>query len=135
MIELCPKCASEEITDDVTGWGPKCSGEAVVERYVERERTAVEERQQRWKKQQPSETPEALRERQRKHRLYAAVQPRERPDANVDPWELAHEGLRHLGKLKATVRGERGRAHLAAAEECLRQLAVGPEDWRPRSTF
>ena len=128
MIDLCPRCASEEITDPETGWGPKCSSEDVVERYVAREHDAVEERQRRWKQRAASESPEALRERQRRHRLYAAVQPRERPGSDVDPWELAHEGLQHLGKLRAAVRGDRGRAHLAAAEECLRQLAVGPEE-------
>jgi hypothetical protein len=126
--DICPRCALREITNEATGWCGPCAGEDATERYLAREREAVELRRRRWKQQQPSETREALRERQRKHRLYAAVQPRERPDAGTDPWELAAEGLRHLAKLNASVRGDRGRTHLAAAEECLRQLAVGPED-------
>jgi len=127
--DICPRCALRDVTNELTGWCGPCSGEDATDRYLARERDAVEERQRRWKKQQqPSETPEALRERQRRHRLYAAVQPRERPPADTDPYELAHQGLSHLGKLRASIRGDRGRAHLAAAEEFLRQLAVGPED-------
>jgi hypothetical protein len=125
LIELCPKCASEEITDPETGWGPKCASEAVVEQYVERETKAAGERHQKWK--QRSDSPEALKWRQRKHRLYAAVQPRERPDRYTDPWELAHEGLKELWHLKNSVRGDRGRAHLEAVAECIKQLAVGPD--------
>jgi hypothetical protein len=128
VVELCPKCASEEITDEATGWGPKCASEAVVENYVARERLAVDDRREKWKQRSASDAPEALRERQRKHRLYAGVQPRERPGPDVDPWELAHEGLRNLAMLKNAIRGDRSRKHFEAIQECIRQLAVGPED-------
>jgi hypothetical protein len=129
VVELCPKCASEEITDPYTGWGPKCASEAVVERYVAREREAVEDRRGKWKQRSASETPEALRERQRRHRLYAALQPKERPGPYTDPWELAFEGLQHLGKIRsAALKGTNGQQHLDAVQECIRQLAVGPED-------
>jgi hypothetical protein len=127
VIELCPKCASEEITDAGTGWGPKCASEALVEQYVAREQVALDKRREKWKKR--SETPDALRERQRRHRLYTAVQPRERPDTYTDPWELAHEGLRHLAKIRtAALKAMKGQQHLEAVQEVIRQLAVGPEE-------
>jgi CubicO group peptidase (beta-lactamase class C family) len=73
--------------------------------------------------------PDALRERQRKHRLYAAVEPRERPDANTDPWQLAFDGLQHLSKIRNfAIKAANVQKHLEAVQEIIRQLAVGRED-------
>jgi len=127
VIELCPRCGKEEITDEETGWGDNCATEHVVEQYVARESEAADERHRKWK--QRSDSPEALKWRQRRHRLYAAVQPKERPGPYVDPWELASEALQHLGKIRsAALKGTNGQQHLEAIAECIRQLATGPED-------
>jgi hypothetical protein len=127
VIELCPRCAREEVTDPKTGWGPKCSSEALVEDYLARESEAADERHRKWKER--SDAPEALKWRQRKHRLHAAVQPKERPGPFQDPWELAREGLNHLAKIREIAfRGRGGREHWEAIAEAIKQLAVGPED-------
>lgn len=127
MIELCPRCAKEEVTDEATGWGANCANEHLVEQYMARESEAADERHRKWKGR--SDSPEALKWRQRRHRLYAAVQPKERPGPYTDPWELAYEGLHHLTKIRASaVKAANGEQHLEAVQECIRQLAVGPED-------
>jgi hypothetical protein len=127
VIELCPRCGKEEITDEATGWGEKCAGEVLVEKYMARESEAADERNRKWK--QRSDSPEALKWRQRKHRLHAAVQPKERPDAYTDPWELAHEALGHLARIREIVlRGRGGREHWEAIAEAIKQLATGPAD-------
>jgi hypothetical protein len=75
----------------------------------------------------PSETPEALAARQREHRLRERVWPRERPQANADPWLLAAEALDFLDGIRRELR-PRGRAilDLEQAMELVKQLAVGP---------
>jgi hypothetical protein len=127
VIELCPRCAKEEVTDPKTGWGEACSNEVLVEDYLARESEAADERHRKWKER--SDAPEALKWRQRKHRLYAAVQPKERPGPFQDPWELAREGLNHLAKIRTfALKAANGQQHLEAVQEIIRQLAVGTED-------
>jgi hypothetical protein len=127
VIELCPRCGKEEINDEATGWGANCATEHLVEQYMARESEAADERHRKWKSR--SDSPEALRWRQRKHRLHVAVQPKERPSSYVDPWELGFEGLKHLAKIRrAVLRATNGQEHLEAVQEIIRQLAVGPED-------
>jgi hypothetical protein len=129
VIEICPRCAKEEVTDNATGWGTNCASEHVVEQYMAREGEAADERREKWKQRSASDAPEALRERQRRHRLYAALQPKERPGPFADPWQIAHEGLNHLVKIRASaVKAANGEQHIEAVQECIRQLAVGPED-------
>jgi hypothetical protein len=67
---------------------------------------------------------EATRVRQRKHRLYASIRPKEPAPEWSDPWELAAEALAHMRKARAGVGATgAGRAHLDAAGELVRQLA------------
>jgi hypothetical protein len=136
-IELCPRCAVGVITDETgalldkeTGWCLKCSSDAVVEQYVARETEAAYERTKKWKyRSAASDAPDALRERQRKHRLYAAVEPKERPAPYSDPWEIAVQGLRALRKVRGSVASNpHALERIGEAEEAIRQLAVGPED-------
>jgi hypothetical protein len=132
-LELCPRCARRPIEHDETGWCIECASQHTVEAYQEAEAEKVDKRRHRWAARgKLSESPEALRERQRKHRLYAAVQPREHPDANTDPWELAFEGLQHLKKIRASIlKATNGEQHFEAVQEIIRQLAVGPQDDAP----
>jgi hypothetical protein len=129
-IELCPRCAKDEITDDQTGWCLKCSAEDGVEKYMAKESEAAYSRTKKWKaRTAASDAPDALRERQRKHRLYAFVQPRERPGPLEDPWEIAMRGLRALRRARGSVPSNPlALERIGEAEEAIRQLAVGPED-------
>jgi len=113
-----------------TGWCSECASRQVVGKYLEREAEAIEKRRRSWvRRTSPgklSESPDALRERQRKHRLYVAVQPHERPNALCDPWQIAFEGLRRLKMVSHAIKTSEGRKHLEAVRECIKQLAVGP---------
>jgi hypothetical protein len=130
VIELCPRCVREEVSDDKTGWCLECSSEAVVEQYMARESGAAYERTKKWKAR--SDAPEATRERQRSHRLRIAVEPQVRPGPYADPWEIAHQGLLHLKRIRTfALRASNGDQHYEAIAECIRQLAVGPEDDSP----
>jgi len=129
--EICASCGYRAIEDDKTGWCLPCSANRVVEAYAMKEAQAIAKRRKAWRKRTTpvaSDSAEALRERQRKHRLYAALQPRERPPREADPWELAREALKHLQMVRPAARGDRARAHLAEVAEIIRQLAVGPDD-------
>jgi hypothetical protein len=129
--ELCPRCASRPIdeTNTETGWCTQCSDTVVVEHYIDREHAAADARNAKWKARSASDQPDATRERQRASRLARAVQPRERPEDSADPWEICFRGLQHLKRVEVSMGSNAGgREHLEAACECLRQLAVGPED-------
>jgi hypothetical protein len=114
-----------------TGWCNQCSDAVVVEKYIAREEAAIAERRRKWRKgtaKRGSDAPEALKWRQRKHRLYAAVQPMERPDANSDPWQIAFEGLQALKKIRGSMKGVWAQQYVEIVAECIRQSAMGPED-------
>jgi hypothetical protein len=71
----------------------------------------------------------ASRERQRRHRLLAAVRPREPSPAWADPLELAREGLNCMRSVRQSYRQaglERLLPTIERAEEIMRQLAWGP---------
>ncbi len=128
MVELCPRCASEEITDEVTGWGPKCSAEVATERYIAKRDAEIEERRRRWKQRSASGTPAALRERQHRSRLLRRTRPRERPSPFADPLGIAFECIEHLVSVRQGLKSNpRAREHLDQAEELVRQLGWGPE--------
>jgi hypothetical protein len=126
--DLCPSCAARPIEDDETGWCGQCVGNRLVEHYIERKHGAAEARSAKWRARSASDQPDATRERQRASRLARAVQPRERPQDTADPWEICARGLQHLKRVEVSMGSNASREHLEAARECLRQLAVGPED-------
>jgi hypothetical protein len=119
--------------EKVTGWCSQCSDAVVVEKYIEREEVAVADRRRKWRKRSASDAPEALKWRQRKHRLYMAVQPNEPPPPNCDPYELAFQALQSLKRLEAAAaKSHGGQQHLESVREIVKQLAVGPTDDSPR---
>jgi hypothetical protein len=131
VVELCPRCASRPIDESntETGWCAQCSDAVVVENYIAREDAAIAERRRKWKKRSASDASEALKWRQRKHRLIAAVQPNEPPPPNCDPYELAYRALQSLKRLEPTAaKSPPGHEHLELIRETVKQLAVGPGD-------
>ena len=129
-LPLCPACASREADDEGTGFCRQCAGERAAEDYAEKDRERADERRRRWQaRTQPSDSPTALRFRQQRHRLEAGTRPNEFPDRLSDPLELAAQALKHLKHVRQGLGSNAGaRAHLAQAEELIKQLAHGPED-------
>jgi hypothetical protein len=130
---VCPRCVARPIEHKETGWCIECASQHTVEAYREREAAAVDKRRRNWvRRSQLLESPAALRERQRKHRLYADIDTQGRPDASIDPWELGFEGLRHLERIRgAALKSPHGQEHFEAVQEIIRQLATGPEGLIP----
>jgi hypothetical protein len=58
-----------------------------------------------------------------------AVEPREPPGSDSDPWVLGYEALLALGRVRQSVRHhDVAMPDLERAEELIRQLATGPQD-------
>jgi hypothetical protein len=124
LADLCPNCAVRPIEDDETGFCLSCSDNYGVERYWEKDRPIVEARRADWKARTSS--PAALRERQRRHRLREAIRSREAPSEWTDPWELGHECLQHLERVRQAMGSNViARDHLRTAEELVRQRPQG----------
>jgi hypothetical protein len=88
----------------------------------------------RAKRRSASDEPEALKLRQREHRLKIRVRPKLPVVSNCDPWLLADEGLDALDRIRLAwnrplyQRGARPTEDFDFVAEMLRRLCWGPED-------
>jgi hypothetical protein len=118
-MTLCPNCGYRDAVDD--DWCAPCQERRAVGLYQERNEKAARQRNRNW-----SDATEALKERQRHHRLTADVKPKEPATAGTDPWEIAVEGVHAIRRARAAARSNSYvRERLDEAEEALRKLAWG----------
>jgi hypothetical protein len=117
-----------DVEDEASGWCRKCAEAAALERYRDAKDAEVAVLRRRWRRRTAfSDAPEALAERQRWHRLKEKTKPKEPPDPNTNPLQLAFDALQHLNHVQASVRSNsRARDHIEQVEEALKQLAWGP---------
>lgn len=97
-----------------------------VSEYIQKDEPRIQQRQERWKGWAAS--PDALRERQRRHRLLTKTRPTEFAHPNSDPLELAFDCLELLVSVRRGLTANPGsRAALDEAEELVKRLGWGPE--------
>jgi hypothetical protein len=133
---LCPACAARPQADRRTGLCETCASRRVYEDYVARSAQEAARRRARWRERAALEGSllEAERERdaerQRRHRLLAAVRPRRPVPPNADPFVLAWEALQMTARLRSALRGGSALELLGEIEEHIRQLAwpLGRDD-------
>ena len=107
------------------GLCPGCHSERLLQNYLEKDGEEIVERRHRWKDW--SQTPEHLRERQRRHWLLTKTKPREPANPRSDPLEIVFDWLELLGTVRLGLRSNvRAREHLDEAEELVKQLGWGP---------
>lgn len=98
-----------------------------VEQYLEADAPVIKRRRQRWGVW--TQSADAARERQRRHRLRETVRPTEPAGEWVDPWEVAKKALDDVHRVRQALRSQvTARAHLEDVAEAIRVLAWGPED-------
>lgn len=86
---------------------------------------AIDRRREGW--MHWTDSPDALRERQRRSRLLRRTRPKELAHWNSDPLELAFEALEELARVRQALKSNHvGREHLDQAEEFVKKLAWGP---------
>jgi hypothetical protein len=120
-------CVACGYRDSIDGdfCGP-CREKKAVEDYLADDAPRIKRRQEGWGSWASSA--DALRERQRRHRLREKVQPKVPASAFDDPWELGAEAVDLLHRIR---RGLPGTSPvLDSVDECaelIRQLAYGPQ--------
>jgi hypothetical protein len=124
---LCPSCTRREI-DTPSGLCARCVVERVRENYVERDHAAVSFRFVAWSERTTRADAEAVKLRQQRSRIRAAVRPREPAPVGTDPWALGAEAVQLLGRVRSAIPRTSTRAgDLERAVELVRQLAWGPQ--------
>lgn len=124
-IEVCPRCGYRDIDPKSRdGWCSVCVVERIAEEYAAKDQAAVQVRWLSWQERSTRVDSELTKLRQQRHRLIAAIRPREPAPPDADPWQIARDGLRELSKVHASG-GQR--EHLEAAKEAIRRLAWGPD--------
>lgn len=125
---VCPSCGKRD-ADTPSGFCTICVIERAANRYAEADRTAAQQREDRWRHQ--SQRPDARLVLMRQHRSRAIARLRPKQDApTYDPWMIA---LQALDMLKV-VHDRRHTDELAQVAEALRRLAWGPDDDHPMAT-
>jgi hypothetical protein len=101
----------------------------VRELYAERDRSAVQVRWISWSERTTRAGAKAVRLRQQRSRIRAAVRPREPAPVGTDPWLLADKAVRALARVRSALPRTSTRVDdLERAIELVRQLAWGPDD-------
>jgi hypothetical protein len=125
---LCPSCARRAI-DTPSGLCAPCVVARATELYAERDRSAVQVRWFAWSERTSQPDVDLVRLRQQRHRLRETVRPREPAPADVDPWVLADQAVRALGRVRSALPRTSARVEdLEQAIELVRRLAWGPDD-------
>ena len=128
VVSLCPSCTRREI-DTPSGLCAPCVVARTAELYAERDRSAVQVRLIAWSKRTTRPDVEVVKLRQQRSRLRRIVQPHEPAPADVDPWVLAEQAVRALGRVRSSLPRTSSRVEdLEQAIEIVRRLAWGPDD-------
>ena len=99
------------------------------ENYAERDRSAVQLRLVAWSERTTRPDVGVVKLRQQRSRLRRIVQPHEPAPADADPWLLAEQAVRALGRVRSALPRTSSRvADLEQAVEIVRRLAWGPQD-------
>ena len=127
VVELCPSCALRE-ANTPSGLCAHCVVNRHAEAYAERGRVAVHLRLISWTERTTRPDVEVVRLRQQRHRLTEAVRPATPAPAGTDPWLLAQEAVRALGRVRSALPRTSTRIDdLERAIELVKQLAWGPD--------
>jgi hypothetical protein len=128
VVSLCPSCTRREI-DTPSGLCAPCVVARTAELYAERDRSAVKVRWFAGSERTTQPDVDLVRLRPQRHRLRETVRPREPAPADVDPWLLAEQAVRALGRVRSALPRTSNRVHdLEQAIELVRRLAWGPDD-------
>jgi hypothetical protein len=128
VVSLCPSCTRREIDTPSELCAP-CVVERVAANYALSDRQAVSIRVRLWSERTTQTDESVVRLRQQRHRLTTLVRPREPAPAGVDPWLLAEQAVRALGRVRSALPPSSSRVDdLELAAEVIRRLAWGPDD-------
>jgi hypothetical protein len=107
-----------------------CVVERVAANYAPVDRRAVSIRVESWSTRTTRPDVDlAQRLRQQRSRLRRIVQPHEPAPVDVDPWVLADQAVRALGRVRSALPRTSARVEdLEQAIELVRRLAWGPDD-------
>lgn len=124
MAEVCFSCGYRDDIGDGDGCAP-CREARAVDDYLEDDAPRIKKRRRGWGVW--TQSADAARERQRRHRLLTGTKPREFAHPSSDPLELANEALEHLVRVRQALKSNfRATEHLDEAEELLKRLGWGP---------
>ena len=127
VVSLCPNCTIRE-ADTPSGFCSPCVVARTAELYAERDHVAVRLRSISWSERTTRPDSEFVNLRQRRHRLIAAVRPQTPAPAGTDPWLLAEQAVRALGRVRSSLPRTSSRVEdLEQAIELVRRLAWGPD--------